>query len=45
MPWKNQPWVNFLLEFRYNARKPGVKEQIVEITINSSEVRGINYTL
>ena len=36
---------NFQLEYRYNARKPGVKEQITELTINSSGVRDISRTL
>ena len=27
--------------FRYNARKPGVKEQITVLTLNSSGVRDI----
>ena len=30
---------SFQLSYRYNARKPGVKEQIVELTLNSSGVR------
>lgn len=36
---------SFQLEYRYNARKPGVKEQIVELTMNSSGVRDISRTL
>jgi transposase len=35
----------FQYEFRYNARKPGVKEQIIELTMNSSGVRDISRTL
>jgi len=35
----------FQFEFRYNARKPGVKEQIIELTMNSSGVRDISRTL
>jgi transposase-like protein len=30
---------SFQLDYRYNARKPGVKEQIVVMTLNSSGVR------
>ena len=36
---------SFQLEYRYNARKPGVKEQITELTMNSSGVRDISRTL
>jgi len=36
---------SFQLEYRYNARKPGVKEQITELTLNSSGVRDISRTL
>jgi len=32
---------SFQLSYRYNARKPGVKEQIVELTLHSSGVRDI----
>jgi transposase-like protein len=35
----------FQFEFRYNARKPGIKEQIIELTMNSSGVRDISRTL
>jgi transposase-like protein len=35
---------SFQLE-RYNARKPGIKEQITELTLNSSGVRDISRTL
>ena len=30
---------SFQLFYRYNARKPGVKEQIIVLTLNSSGVR------
>jgi transposase-like protein len=36
---------NFQLEYRYNARKQGVKEQITELTLNSSGVRDISRIL
>jgi len=36
---------SFQLSYRYNARKPGVKEQIVEFTLNSSGVRDISRIL
>ena len=36
---------SFQLEYRYNAWKTGVKEQIVELTMNSSGVRDISRTL
>jgi transposase len=36
---------NFQTQYRYNANKPGVKEQIVELTLNSSGVRDISRTL
>jgi len=36
---------SFQLSYRYNARKPGVKEQIVELTLNSSGVRDIGRIL
>ena len=32
---------SFQLTCQYNAHKPGVKEQITVLTLNSSEVRGI----
>jgi transposase len=36
---------SFQLSYRYNARKPGVKEQIIELTLNSSGVRDIGRIL
>ena len=36
---------SFQLTYSYNARKPGVKEQIIELTLNSSGVRDIGRTL
>ena len=36
---------SFQLEYRYNAWRPGVKEQIIELTMNSSGVRDISRTL
>jgi transposase len=36
---------NFQTHYRYNAYKPGIKEQIVELTLNSSGVRDISRTL
>jgi len=36
---------SFQRDYRYNANKPGVKEQIVELTLNSSGVRDISRTL
>jgi transposase-like protein len=36
---------SFQLTYRYNARKPGVKEQIIEMTLNSSGVRDIGRVL
>ena len=36
---------SFQLEYRYNAWKPGIKEQIIELTMNSSGVRDISRTL
>jgi transposase-like protein len=36
---------SFQLTYRYNARKPGVKEQIIELTLNSSGVRDISRVL
>jgi transposase-like protein len=35
----------FQLEYRYNARKQGIKEQITELTLNSSGVRDISRIL
>ena len=48
---KTQRWFcnkcrkSFQLEYRYNAWRPGVKQQIVELTMNSSGVRDISRTL
>ena len=36
---------SFQLEYTYNAWKPGIKEQIKELTLNSSGVRDISRTL
>jgi transposase len=36
---------SFQLFYRYNARKPGVKEQIPVLTLNSSGVRDIGRIL
>ena len=36
---------SFQLSYRYDARKFGVKEQIVELTLNSSGVRDIGRIL
>jgi len=36
---------SFQLDYRYNARKPGVKPQIAELTLNSSGVRDISRIL
>ena len=36
---------SFQLTYRYNARNPGIKEQIVEMTLNSSGVRDIGRNL
>jgi len=36
---------SFQLTYRYNARKPGVKAQITELTLNSSGVRDIGRIL
>jgi transposase-like protein len=35
----------FQLSYRYQARKIGIKEQIIELTLNSSGVRDIARTL
>ncbi len=35
----------FRLNYRYNARKQGIKEKISELTLNSSGVRDIERTL
>jgi transposase-like protein len=36
---------SFQQEYRYNARKQGVKEQIIELTLNSSGIRDISRIL
>jgi len=36
---------SFQLDYRYNARKPGVKEGIIEMTLNGSGVRDIGRVL
>jgi transposase-like protein len=36
---------SFQLTYRYNARKPGIKEQITVLTLNSCGVRDISRTL
>jgi len=36
---------SFQLIYRYNAHKPGIKEQIVIMTLNSSGVRDISRNL
>jgi len=36
---------SFQLEYRYNAWKPGIKNQIIDLTMNSSGVRDISRTL
>jgi len=36
---------SFQRSYLYNARKPGVKEQIIELTLNSSGVRDISRVL
>jgi transposase-like protein len=36
---------SFLLDYRYNARKPGVKAQIVALTLSSSGVRDVSRVL
>jgi transposase len=33
---------SFQLDYRYNARKQGIKEQIAALTLNSSDVRDIS---
>ena len=35
----------FRLDYRYNARRIGIKEKIIELTLNSSGVRDIERTL
>ena len=37
--------ISFQLKYRNNAWKPGVKKQIIELTINSSGVRDFSRTL
>ena len=34
---------SFQLTYRYNAHKPGIKEQITVLTLNSSGVRDTSY--
>jgi transposase-like protein len=36
---------SFQLAYRYNAYKPGTKEQIITLTLNSSGVRDISRSL
>lgn len=36
---------SFRLRYRYNARKQGMKEKIIELTLNSSGVRDIERVL
>jgi transposase-like protein len=36
---------SFQLTYRYNAHKPGIKEQITVLTLNSSGVRDISRNL
>jgi len=36
---------SFQLTYRYNAHKPGIKEQITVLTLNSSGVRDISRSL
>jgi len=44
--WRcNECRKSFQQEYRYNARKQGVKEQIIELTLNSSGVRDISRIL
>jgi transposase-like protein len=44
--WRcNECRKSFQREYRYNARKQGVKEQIIELTLNSSGVRDISRIL
>jgi transposase-like protein len=44
--WRcNECSKSFQLEYRYNARKPGIKAQITELTLNSSGVRDISRIL
>lgn len=41
----NECLKSFQNDYRYNAHKPGVKEQIIEQTLNSSGVRDISRNL
>ena len=41
----NQCRKSFQFAYRYNAYKPGVKEKIIEMTLNSSGVRDIGRVL
>lgn len=44
--WRcNKCHKSFQLVYTYNAHKPGVKEQIIEQTLNSSGVRDISRNL
>jgi transposase-like protein len=44
--WRcNKCHKSFQLNYRYNARTQGVKEQITELTLNSSGVRDISRIL
>jgi transposase len=44
--WRCNPCrKSFQLDYRYNARKPGVKEQVPVLTLNSSGVRDISRIL
>ena len=36
---------SFQLDYRYNAHKQGIKEKIIEMTLNSSGVRDIGRVL
>ena len=36
---------SFQREFRYHAHEPGIKEKIIELTLNSSGVRDISRNL
>ena len=36
---------SFQLDYRYHARQQGIKEQIIELTLNSSGVRDISRIL
>ena len=35
----------FQQKYRYNARKPGTKDQIIKLTLNGSDVRDISRVL